>query len=117
MKNVKNLVKYVHENGGMTYNNKTRQMMTKGYVCAKKGNEFVVNGLLTEQILLEYVEKYHDDLQLDETCVGVWYNVENGKTYLDTSLVYDNLDECVEVGRRNGEIAIFCLHTFEEIRL
>ena len=107
MKNIKNLVKYVHENGGMTYNNKTRQMMTKGYVCAKKGNEFVVNGLLKEEHLLEYVEKYHDDLQLDETCIGVLYNVENGKTYLDTRLVYDNLEECIEIGRKNGEIAIF----------
>ena len=117
MMNIKKLVEYVHENGGMTYNNKTRQMMTKGYVCAKKGNEFVVNGLLTEQQLVEYMEKYVEDLRLEETCVGVWYNTENNMTYLDTSLVYDNLEECVEIGRRNGEIAIFCLHTFEEIRL
>ena len=111
------LVKYANENGGMTYNNKTGQMMTKGYVCAKKGNEYVVNGQLTVEDLEHYMTKYHNDLQLDETCVGVWYNTENDKTYLDTSLVYENRQECEEIGRRNGEIAIFCLDTFEEIRL
>ena len=114
---MKSLVKYGIENGGFTWNNKTGQFMTSGYVCAMKGREYVIKGQLTEEHLQHYMTKYHDDLQLESTCVGAWYNTEDGMTYLDTSLVYDNLEECVEVGRRNNEIAIFCLDTFEEIRL
>ena len=117
MKNVQELVNYIHENGGMTYNNKTREMVSKGFACAKKGNEYIVDGLITVKDLKYYMEKYEEDLKEVETCVGAWYNTENNKTYLDTSLVYENLDECAEVGRKNGEIAIFCLHTCEEIRL
>ena len=49
--------------------------------------------------------------------LGVWYNTENEKTYIDTSFVFENVDDAKRFGKENNQIAIFHLDTFTEIRL
>lgn len=49
--------------------------------------------------------------------VGGWLDQESGLYYYDATVVVDNLAEAIELGRLNGQIAIFCLDTMEEIRL
>ena len=43
--------------------------------------------------------------------------IESGLYYYDATVVVDNLADAIELGRLNGQIAIFCLDTMEEIRL
>ena len=61
--------------------------------------------------------KYAVDLQKDNTCLGAWYNSEDGKTYLDTSYRFETLEEAIAFGKANNQLAIFDLNTFTEIRL
>lgn len=49
--------------------------------------------------------------------VGGWLDEETGKFYFDATFVVDDLEEAKELGRRNGQIAIFDLANGEEIRL
>lgn len=49
--------------------------------------------------------------------VGGWLDHESGLYYYDATVVVDNLADAIELGRLNGQIAIFCLDTMEEIRL
>lgn len=49
--------------------------------------------------------------------VGGWLNQESGLYYYDATIVVPTLAEAIELGRVNGQIAIFCLDNCEEIRL
>ena len=57
------------------------------------------------------------DLQKLNAHVGVWYNHEDGKTYLDTSYRFNDVDSALQFARDNNQLAIFDLATYEEIRL
>lgn len=49
--------------------------------------------------------------------VGGWLDEETGKFYFDATFVVDDLETAKELGRRNGQLAIFDLANGEEIRL
>lgn len=49
--------------------------------------------------------------------VGGWLDQESGLYYYDATVVVNNLADALELGRVNGQLAIFCLDTMEEIRL
>ena len=114
---MKNLVNHIIENGGATYNLMGGQFITSGYMCAKAENEMIISGELTYNHILGYMVKYAADLQKDNTCLGAWYNSEDGKTYLDTSYRFETLEEAIAFGKANNQLAIFDLNTFTEIRL
>lgn len=114
---MKNLVNYILENGGATYNCVNGEFITSGYMCAKQENECIISEKLEEHHLLSYMAKYTKDLQNANANLGAWYNTEDGKTYLDTSYRFETLEEAVAFGKANKQLAIFNLNTFEEIRL
>lgn len=49
--------------------------------------------------------------------VGGWLDHETGLYYYDATIVTDNLKDALTLAKANKQIAIFCLDTFEEIRL
>jgi fructokinase len=49
--------------------------------------------------------------------VGGWLNEDNLQFYFDSSKVFTSMKEAIEFGRKNGQISIFDLDTFTEIRL
>ena len=114
---LKSLVNYIKENGGATYNLNSNNYMESGFMCAKAENEYIIDGQVTVEHLQNYITKYAKDLQKENANLGAWYNTENGKTYLDTSFRFENLQDAVEFGRKNNQLAIFNLNTFEEYRL
>lgn len=111
------LVKYVTENGGATVDPKNGNMPTDGYMCAIAQNERVIEGQLTENALVNYINHYSNDLNGDGAYLGIWYNTENDKTYLDTSYRFSDVDEALAFAKENQQLAIFNLATFDEIRL
>ena len=54
---------------------------------------------------------YHDFI------VGGWLNEENKMFYFDSSKTFKILDEAIQFGKNNNQIAIFDLNTFREIRI
>ena len=111
------LVEYVSKNGGMTYNLMTGEMPTTGFMCAVSSNECILDHAMTENDLIAYIYCHLYDLQKLNAHVGVWYNHEDGKTYLDTSYRFDDVDSALQFARDNHQLAIFDLATYEEIRL
>jgi fructokinase len=49
--------------------------------------------------------------------VGGWFNQDNKKFYFDSVKTFTSLEKAIEFGKENGQIAIFDLGTFREIRL
>lgn len=46
-----------------------------------------------------------------------WQDLETNKIYLDISTSFKNLDDALKLAKEYNQIAIFDLHTFEEIRV
>ena len=111
------LCEYVKQNGGATFNLMTGEYPSTGFMVAKAENEFILDGECTVNSLYAYMARYARDLQKDDAHLGIWYNTDNGKTYLDTSYRFESIDDALAFARANHQLAIFDLATFNEIRL
>lgn len=111
------LVNYIIKNGGMTYNPRLGEHVTSGFMCAKAENEMIIDGLCGEMDLAKYMAKYAHDFRDERAMFGAWMNQEDGKTYLDTSFVFETEEEAIAFGKANNQLAIFHLDTFTEIRI
>ena len=96
---------------GYTVDAKTLQPITDGYAVAvaETQNSFDNAGLVR---VIDYVNK-HPEIN----AFGGWYNSENKKYYYDATIVVNDLDQAIALGKANKQIAIFNLRTLEEIRL
>lgn len=88
---------------GYTVNAATLQPVKSGYAVAVADtqNSFGVEGLAN---VVKYVEE-HPEIN----AFGGWYNSENGKFYFDATIIVDDLNQALELGRVNKQIAIFDL--------
>ena len=116
---MKNLVNHVLENNGATFNPRTNQLVKKGYACSGiKENETIINGKVTENDIVNYINKFqHDFTNNEKAMVGIWFNTENNKTYLDTSFVHNDLQSALDSAKELQELAIFDLNELKEIWL
>lgn len=88
---------------GFTVNAATLQPVKTGYAVAVADtqNSFGLEGLAN---VVKYVEE-HPEIN----AFGGWYNSENGKFYFDATFIVDDLNQALELGRINKQIAIFDL--------
>ena len=88
---------------GYTVNAATLQPVKTGYAVAVADtqNSFGLEGLAN---VVKYVEE-HPEIN----AFGGWYNSENGKFYFDATIIVGDLDQALELGRVNKQIAIFDL--------
>lgn len=96
---------------GYTVNAATLQPVTAGYAVAVAAtqNSFGSEGLAR---VVRYA-KEHPEVN----AFGGWYNSENGKYYYDATIIVEDLEKAIELGRANNQIAIFDLANMQEIRL
>ena len=96
---------------GFTVAKDTLQPVVKGYSVALEAtqNSFGNDGLAN---VLDYAGT---DSRVN--AIGGWYNSDNGQFYFDATVVVNDLDEALELGRRNHQIAIFDITNGKEIRL
>ena len=88
---------------GYTVNAATLQPVKSGYAVAVADtqNNFGLEGLAN---VVKYVEE-HPEIN----AFGGWYNSENGKFYFDATIIVDDFNQALELGRVNKQIAIFDL--------
>lgn len=88
---------------GYTVNAATLQPVKSGYAVAVADtqNSFGLEGLAN---VVKYVEE-HPEIN----AFGGWYNSENGKFYFDATIIVDDFNQALELGRVNKQIAIFDL--------
>ena len=97
---------------GFTVDANTLQPIRKGYAvaCAETQNSFGGYGLLK-------VMQYQQSNPASVQAFGGWLDSKSNKFYFDATIICDDLETAQELGRRNGQIAIFDLENLEEIRL
>lgn len=96
---------------GYTVNAANLQPVTTGYAVAVADtqNSFGFMGLVN---VVKYVTE-HPEIN----AFGGWYNSENNMYYYDATVIVNDLEAAMELGRINNQIAIFDLANLEEIRL
>lgn len=96
---------------GYTVNAQTLEPVTTGYAVAVAATQdsFGPEGLAK---VVKYVGEHSE-----VNAFGGWYNSENGEYYYDATIIVESLEQAVELGRANDQIAIFDLANCKEIRL
>ncbi len=94
---------------GFTLNLNTMQPINKGYIVARQEtqNSFDRAGLKTS---LRFAAK-------NNLCLGGWFDSESNRFYYDAVEVYTDLNQAINAGVLNDQIAIFDLYNNQEIRL
>lgn len=96
---------------GYTVNAETLHPVTSGYAVAVADtqNSFGFKGLVN---VVKYVSEHPE-----VNAFGGWYNSDNNMYYYDATVIVDDLDAAMELGRINKQIAIFDLANLKEIML
>lgn len=99
---------YILENGGATLDFMGEiKNFDFGYMVSKKGCELVVDfDTLNDYTFNAIVRGYMYNVfgsQVD--FVGLW--LDNGKLYFDVSTLVRNLDDALQLGKSNEQLAIF----------
>ena len=96
---------------GYTVNSRTFEPITAGYAVAVADtqNSFGNAGMAK---VAAYISK-HPEIN----AIGGWYNSENKQYYFDATIVVNDLQEAIRLGKANKQIAIFDLNNMQEIRL
>lgn len=97
---------------GFTYDVQNGSFPSSGYVIAlqETQNSFNAEGL---QKCLQVIAAGNTLA----TCIGGWLDTESGLYYYDASIIVEDLQTALTLGRLNKQIAIFDLNNMQEIRL
>lgn len=102
--------------GGGTINAMTGAAADRGFAVSVKGAELVTSSppsaTLIKQWLIEYADMICDTLHEEGFTphLGCWVNPENGKVYLDVSLVLDTEEAAEAAALDHGQLAYYVLH-------
>ena len=96
---------------GYTVDAHTFAPITEGYAVAiaETQNSFGNAGAAR---VAAYINKH-----AEINAVGGWMDSETGLYYYDATIVVNDLQEAIRLGKANKQIAIFDLNTMTEIRL
>ncbi len=103
--------------GGIIYNMRTLEKVTKGYAVSiyKEREIRVPVSVFSRENIEKYVSNNIDLFTQDgNTMLGAWKQGE--MMFIDVTIVTSNKMEALDLARRNNQIAIFDLETFEEIK-
>lgn len=93
----------INNKEGFTVNAATLQPVTTGYAVAVADtqNSFGLEGLAN---VIKYVDE-HPEIN----AFGGWYNSENKMYYFDATVIVEDLEAAIELGRMHKQIAIYDL--------
>ena len=116
MKNLKEFVAAIIENGGSTYNLANGGTVHDGYMVSKKGFEMKFpSNTDVKSAVCHFIMLYGFELFEPENYIGAW--TDEGILYLDISNHYTDKDEALNQGRANDQKAIYDVTNQESIYL
>ena len=132
MKNLKEFVAAIIENGGATYNLANGGTVDKGYMVSKKGFEMkfqpevdvtqaVCQFILEEskvdvtQAVCQFIKEFGFELYEVENFMGAW--IDEGVLYLDVSNNFAKRSDAIREGYKNEQLAIFDVVAQESLYL
>lgn len=111
-----NLVKVIEENKGITYDMLKHQLVGReGYSVSLFPERSKTFGKLNSDNVADFISENKDLLAQEGNKLGVWYDTESGKYYLDVSYVEKNLDRARELGSKYNQKSIWNMKNFKEI--
>jgi hypothetical protein len=114
--NIDNIRTRALENGGFTYNPLYGATPQQGYAVSLQGHEKVFYfGTMTDDEFLKYLQENGERMKDPAHYIGGW--VDDGRLYLDVSIVLLDEKEAREIGRINDQTCIFDMWTNETVYL
>lgn len=115
------LLDFIKQNPeGFTIDPETLESPSSGFAVAPvKALEIVVDqNQINDDILQSYVDNIKElsDRMNRDVYAGGWLNEDNGKYYLDATVVFDTMEDALYVAEAAQQEAIFDLGTFNETR-
>lgn len=114
MENIKKIIEEIKENNGGTYNKELKSInATSGYMVSLLGYEKKCRTIEeTEKAITENMEIIKG---LDSAYLGAW--IDEGITYIDISVLVENKEDAMELGKINNQLAIYNIENNESIYL
>lgn len=114
MENIKKIIEEIKENGGGTYNKELKSISaSKGFMVSLQGYERKCKTEQeTEKAIMENMEIIKG---LDSAYLGAW--IDEGITFIDISILVENKDDAMELGKINNQLAIYDIKNNESIYL
>lgn len=108
--------KLIDKHGGFTLSGSGDQPLRGFAVAPSKTTEEIFDRDKVMAKLDGYIRRHWNLLKRNRAHLGAWLNPDDGKVYLDVSIVVDDIDEARELAREADQIAFFDLASFTEIR-
>ena len=116
MKNLKEFVASIIENGGATYNLANGGTVDKGYMVSKKGFEMKFQPEVdVTQAVCQFIKEFGFELYEVENFMGAW--IDEGILYLDISNNIAKRSDAIREGYKNEQLAIFDVVAQESLYL
>ena len=116
MKNLKEFVASIIENGGATYNLANGGTVDKGYMVSKKGFEMKFQPEVdVTQAVCQFIKEFGFELYEVENFMGAW--IDEGILYLDISNNFAKRSDAIREGYKNEQLAIFDVVAQESLYL
>ena len=114
MENIKKIIEEIKENNGGTYNKEYKTIDAKqGYMVSLQGYE---KKCKTEQEIEKAINENMEIIkELDNAFLGAW--IDEGITYIDISVLVENKEDAMEMGKINNQLAIYDIQNNESIYL
>ena len=114
MENIKTIIEEIKENNGGTYNKEYKTINAKkGFMVSLQGYEKKCKtDEETEKAIKENMEIVK---KLDSAYLGAW--IDEGITYIDISVLVENKEDAMELGKINNQLAIYDIQKNESIYL
>ena len=114
MENIKTIIEEIKENNGGTYNKEYKTINAKkGFMVSLQGYEKKCKtDEETEKAIKENMEIIKG---LDNAYLGAW--IDEGITYIDISVLVENKEDAMELGKINNQLAIYDLQNNDSIYL
>jgi hypothetical protein len=109
------MVERLHADGGFSAYMLIGQFASKGYaVSCHKGLEQKTPAVDIRSTIAAYVVENFAILAQVDNVLGAWLD-ESNTLWLDISTVVESLDEALQIGRANNQVAIYDFQTKEVI--
>ena len=114
MENIKTIIREIKENNGGTYNKEYKTINAKkGFMVSLQGYE---RKCKTEQETEKAIKENMEIVRgLDSAYLGAW--IDEGITYIDISVLVENKEDAMQLGKINNQLAIYDIQNNESIYL
>ena len=114
MENIKTIIEEIKKNNGGTYNKNLKSInASKGFMVSLQGYEVKCK---TDEEIEQAITKNMEIVRgLDNAYLGAW--IDDNITYIDISVLVENKEDALEMGKINNQLAIYDIQNNESIYL